>query len=392
MSGQQSPDLTQPALQTATGAAQADTEPDDDGMTLGDMAAALREKLSLITLVPLAAGLLAFGASYLIAPTFTANTTFMPPQQAQSGAASALASLGSLASLAGGGAGIRSSGDQYVALMQSVTVSDRLIAQFKLMEVYDSKFRVDARKELASNVRIAFGKKDGLINVEVDDTSPQRAADIANHYVDELRRVTAGLAVTEAQQRRVFFEQQLQKSRDSLALAQKALQASGFNAGALKAEPKAAAEGYGRLKAETTAAEVRLQVTRGTLTDSAPEVRQQQATVAALREQLAKAEQATAPNSGPDYIGRYREFKYQETLFELYARQFELARVDESREGALIQVVDLATPAERKSKPKRAIVAGSVTLAAALILMTWVLIRKSAQRRKANQSPASVAQ
>lgn len=391
MSGQQSPDLTQPALQTATGAAQADTEPDDDGMTLGDIAAALREKLSLITLVPLAAGLLAFGASYLIAPTFTANTTFMPPQQAQSGAASALASLGSLASLAGGGAGIRSSGDQYVALMQSVTVSDRLIAQFKLMEVYDSKFRVDARKELASNVRIAFGKKDGLINVEVDDTSPQRAADIANHYVDELRRVTAGLAVTEAQQRRVFFEQQLQKSRDSLALAQKALQASGFNAGALKAEPKAAAEGYGKLKAETTAAEVRLQVTRGTLTDSAPEVRQQQATVAALREQLAKAEQATAPNSGPDYIGRYREFKYQETLFELYARQFELARVDESREGALIQVVDLATPAERKSKPKRAIVAGSVTLAAALILMTWVLIRKSAQRRKANLSPASVA-
>lgn len=356
---------------------------DDSGMSLGEMVATLRRHLVLLICTPLATGLLALGITYLIAPTFTASTTFMPPQQAQGGAASALASLGSLAALAGGAAGVRSSGDQYVSLMQSVTVSDRLIAHFKLMEVYDSKLQVDARRELVKNVRITLGKKDGLINVEVDDTSPQRAADIANRYVDELRRVTAGLAVTEAQQRRVFFEQQLQKSQDRLVQAQQLLQASGFNAGALKAEPKAAADGYARLKAEVTAAEVRLQVMRGNLTDSAPEVRQQQVTVAALREQLARAEQATAPSGGPGYIGRYREFKYQETLFELYARQFELAKVDESREGALIQVVDFATPPERKSKPKRAIVAGGATLAAALILMTSILVRTSAKRRTA---------
>ena len=272
--------------------------------------------------------------------------------------------------------------------MQSVTVSDRLIERFKLMEAYDSKFRVDARKELSKNVRIALGKKDGLINVEVDDTNPQRAADIANRYVDELRRVTAGLAVTEAQQRRMFFEQQLQQSRERLVQAQQALQASGFNPGALKAEPKAAAEGYARLKAEVTAAEVRLQVTRGSLTDGAPEVRQQQATLNALREQLARTEQAAAPAGGPDYIGRYRDFKYQETLFDLYARQFELARVDESREGTLIQVLDTATAPERKSKPKRAITAAGTALAVALVLVAWVLMRRSMYRRDAASSPA----
>ena len=354
---------------------------------MGEIASTLRRHLVLLITAPLAAGAVALGITYLIAPTFTANSSFMPPQLAQGGAASALASLGSLASLAGGAAGIRSSGDQYVALMQSVTVSDRLIAQFKLMEVYDSKFRADARLEFARNVRIALGKKDGLISVEVDDTSPQRAADLANRYIDELRRFTASLAVTEAQQRRVFFEQQLQQTRDRLVQAQQALQASGFNPGALKAEPKAAAEGYARLKAEVTAAEVRLQVTRGALTDNAPEVRQLQSAVSALRDQLARSERATESTSGPDYISRYRDFKYHETLFDLYARQFELARVDESREGALIQVVDKATPPERKSKPKRGLLAASSAVLVLVLVGFWVVLTKS---RQATSKPGAL--
>ena len=353
---------------------------DENGMSISEMVGVLREHLKLLTIAPLAAGLLALGITTLIAPTFTAVTTFMPPQQSQSSAASALASLGSLAGLAGGAAGISSPGERYVALMQSVSVSDRIVDQFKLMDVYEAKFRVDARKSLATNVRIALGKKDGLITVEVDDKSQQRAADIANRYVDELRRMTGTLAVTEAQQRRAFFERQLQQSRDRLVQAQQALQSSGFNAGALKAEPKAAAEAYARIKAETTAAEVRLQVLSGSMADNTPEVRQQQTILTALRAQLARAEQATDTSAGPDYVGRYREFKYQETLFELYARQFELARADESREGALIQVVDAATPPEKKSKPKRAITAVATTLIALLALMAFVLVRYSMRR------------
>lgn len=357
---------------------------DEPGISLGELVNALRGHLKLLIFGPLAVGLLALGITYLIPPTFTANTTFMPPQQAQGAAASALASLGSLAGLAGGVAAVRNTGEQYVTLMQSVTISDRLVERFKLMEVYGAKYRVDARKVLAANVRITLGKKDGMISVAVDDTSPQRAAEIANRYVEELRRVTSGLAVTEAQQRRAFFEQQFQQSRDRLVQAQQALQASGFNAGALKAEPKAAAEGYAKLKAEATAAEVRLQVMRGSLTDSAPEVRQQQATLNALQDQLTRTAQPADGPDGPDYIGRYRDFKYQETLFELYARQFELARVDESREGALIQVVDPATAPERKSKPKRTMIAGMTTLLVGLALAAWVLVRQSIGRKPTN--------
>jgi uncharacterized protein involved in exopolysaccharide biosynthesis len=345
-------------------------------LSLADVGAAMRGHLKLLTLGPLGAGVLAFGVSMLIAPTFTATTTFLPPQQAQSSAASALASLGALGGLAGGVAGISTPGDRYVALMQSANVGDRLIDQFKLMEVYEAKFRVDARKALASNSRINLGKKDGLITLEVDDKSPQRAADIANRYVDELRRVISTFAVTEAQQRRAFFERHLQQSKDRLAQAQQALEASGFNPGALKAEPKAAAEAYAKLKAEATAAEMRLGLLRGTLADGTPEIRQQQTALAALREQVARLESATGSSTSADYVSKYREFKYQETLFDVYARQFELARADESREGALIQVVDPATPPERKTKPKRAQIAAGAIVLTGLALAGWLMLRR----------------
>ena len=216
-------------------------------------------------------------------PVYTARTSFLPPQQQQSGMASALASLGGLAGLAGAAGAIKSPADQYVALMQSVSATDRLIDQFELMKVYESKYRFEARRALEQNTRIAVGKKDGLISVEVDDENPQRAAEMANAYVEELRRMTSVLAVSEAQQRRMFFEKELKDARDQLEKAQQALQASGFNVGALRAEPRAAAESYARLKAEITAAEVRTQVLRGSLADSAPEVQRQLAQLSALR-------------------------------------------------------------------------------------------------------------
>lgn len=348
---------------------------EERSIELRELTAPLAGHLKLLIVGPLIAGLVAFAISYLIPPTFTATTTFMPPQQTQSSAAAALATLGTLGGLAASTSGLTNSGDRYVALMQSATVSDRLVDQFKLMDVYETKLRIDARKMLAENVRIALGKKDGLITVQVEDKSPERAADIANAFVVELRHITGTLAVTEAQQRRMFFERQLQESRDRLIRAQQTLESSGFNPGALKAEPRAAAEAYARLKAEATAAELRLALLRNSLADGAPEVRQQQIKVSVLREQLARSEQAAVASGDSDYIGRYREFKYEETLFELYARQFELARADESREGALIQVVDAATPPERKSKPKRAMVAVGTTLVTLLLLLSGLVLR-----------------
>jgi uncharacterized protein involved in exopolysaccharide biosynthesis len=347
----------------------------EDEISLLDLALPLIEHWKLWILGSLAAGLTALGIAFLMTPIYTARTSFLPPQQQQSGMAATLASLGGLAGLAGAASAIKSPADQYVALMQSVSATDRLIDQFELMKVYESKYRFEARKELAQNTRVAIGKKDGLISIEVDDEDPKRAADMANAYVEELRRLTSTLAVSEAQQRRMFFEKELKDARDQLAQAQQALQASGFNIGALRAEPKAAAESYARLKADVTAAEVRTQVLRGTLADSAPELQRQIAQLSALRAQLARLEQAADANVGPDYVTKYREFKYREALFELFARQYELARVDESREGALIQIVDPAAPPEYKSKPKRLFIAVAATLLSLLLLGVFILLR-----------------
>jgi uncharacterized protein involved in exopolysaccharide biosynthesis len=348
---------------------------EQDSISLLDLLLPLIESWKLWIFGSLAVGLAALGAAFLMTPSFTARTSFLPPQQAQSGMASALASLGGLAGLAGAAGGIRSPADQLLALMQSTTAQDRLIDQFKLIDLYDVKYRFEARKVLEKNTRMAIGKKDGLISVEVDDASPQRAAEMANAYVEELRRMTSVLAVSEAQQRRLFFEKELKDARDQMAKAQQALQATGFNLGALRAEPKAAAEGYARLKADITAAEVKLRILRDSLADSAPEVQRQLAGLSELRNQLARLEQSAESNVGPDYVTKYREFKYRETLFELFAKQYEIARVDESREGALIQVVDVALPPEYKSKPKRAFIAVAATLLAFLLLGVYILMR-----------------
>jgi len=356
----------------------------DEELDLQELLAPALRRWGLLLGAAVVAGALGAAGSFLITPQFTSSTTFLPPQQQQSSAAAALASLGGLASLGIGG-GVKSPADQYVSLMQSVTVSDRMIDRFHLMNVYKSKYRVDARKALGIHSQIELGKKDGLITVSVDDSDPRRAADIANQYVEELRRMTSVLAVTEAQQRRAFFEKQMQDAKTKLVAAQSVLQQSGFTSGAIKAEPRAAAEQYAQLRAQATAADVKLQTLRNSLVDTAPEVQQQSALLAALRSKLDQFEASTqSDTSVPDYVSKYREFKYQETLFDLMSKQYELARVDESREGALIQVVDPAQPAELKSKPKRSFIAIGAALAGVFLMAAWLILadrRRSASLR-----------
>lgn len=337
--------------------------------------AALMESKGLLLGLPLAAGAVAVAVVLLLPPIYTARTTFLPPQQ-QNSAATAIAALGGLAALAGNAAGLKAPADQYVSLMTSNSVADRLSERFDLGKVYDEELRVDIRKMLAKATRVDIGKRDGLISVEVDDEDPRRAADLANAYVDELRAITGRLELTEAQQRRAFFEKRLTATRQDLARAQQALQASGFNASALKAEPRAAADAFARLRAELTAAETRLGVMRSGLADGAPEVRAQLVQIASLRAQMERLQQTETGTPDSDYVSRYREFKYQESLFEVYARQFELARADEAREGGLIQVVDMAQPPEKRSRPRRLLVIGGAMLFGLLTAVCFVLARE----------------
>lgn len=356
---------------------------EDDEISLLDLLQVVADNLRLLVLAPLAAGLLALGYTFTIAPTYTATTKFMPPQQQQSSAAAMLAGLGALGGLAGAASGLKNPADQYVAFVKSRSVQDALIDRFKLTERYETKFREDARKSLDASVQTASGK-DGLITIDASDKDPQFAAQLANAHVEELGKLLSRLAVTEAQQRRMFFEKQLNNAKDNLTKAEQALKASGVNSSALKANPAAAVEGLAKLKAGITAQEIKLASMRGYLTESAPDFKQAQTELSAMRGQMARAEKeepASIGGSGKDsdYIAKFRDFKYHETLFDLFAKQYEMARVDESREGAIIQVLDTAQPPERKSKPKKALIAMMTTLAVGFALLLFIFIRQALQ-------------
>jgi len=375
---------------------------DEDEISLLDLLQTVAENLKLLILGPLAVGLAALGISFVVPPIFTAKTTFLPPQAQQSTAASLLQGLGALGGLAGAAAGIKSPSDQTVALLQSRAVQDALIDEFKLMERYDEKYREDARKELAKNARIASGKKDGLISIEVDDKDPKVAADLANAHLTHLVRLSSRLALTEAQQRRQFFEMQLQDTKAKLTTAETALRAGGVEPGALKANPVAAVSALAQAQAQIAAQEVRIGAMRGYLAEGAPELRQALTELQALRAQVSKLEQSQAPILGAagvagapgaagaqgDYVTRYRDYKYYETLFELFAKQYELARVDEAREGNKIQVVDAATPPERKSKPKKALIAVIAALAAGFALLLFVFVRQALRNAAQDEETA----
>jgi uncharacterized protein involved in exopolysaccharide biosynthesis len=222
----------------------------------------------------------------------------------------------------------------------------------------------------------------------VDSTDPQFAADLANAYVDELQRLMGRLAMTEAQMRRQFFQKQLAQAKDNLTKAEQALRAAGVTRSTTKLALSSAVESVVRLKAMIFAQELKLANMRSYLAESSQDFKVAMNDLATYKAQLAKAEQDDPSSSvinGNDYVARYRDFKYHETLFDLFAKQYELARVDESREGATIQVLDIAQPPERKSKPKRAVIAMVATVGTGILLLLWVLTRHAL--RNASTSP-----
>ena len=356
----------------------------DDEVSLLDLALVIAQNLRLLILGPLAAGLLALGVAFLIPPEFAATTRLMPP--AGGGTSAALASaLGALGGMAGSLGGLaKTPADQTVGLLKSRTLADRIVERFDLRKRYDQETLEQTRKELESRTVVSSQPKEGFVTVTVEDRDPKVAAEIANAYVEELRRLMRTIAITEAGQRRLFFEEQLKASRDALDRAELALKSSGLGETALKLAPQAMFEQAARLKAQIAAQEIRIASMRGFVADGNPDLRQAQQELASMRAQWSDlrkqgAEEDSPPASTPaaSYAKKYREFKYQETLFELMAKQYELARLDEARDGSVIQVVDDAVAPERKVKPKKAMIALITSLATGFALLLLVFLRRA---------------
>ena len=364
---------------------------DEDEISLIDLLITLgKEKKFILGFTSLVI-LVAVTVSLLMTPVYTAKTVIMPPQQQQSSASSALASLGALAGLAGGAAGIKSPDEMYVAFMGSDRFLNALIARFHLQERYHTKTLIDTRTLLKSKAKVMPDKKSGLISIEFEDEDPQFAAEVANAHVQELGRMLDMLAVTDAQQRRVFFESQIKKVQENLSSAEiafrQAKEKSGLQVTSVIAETgvRASAE----LRGQIAAREVQLQSLSRFATPQNPEVQRIASELSAERAQLQKLEQGSGQVIGTtlqlEAVKSYRDMKVQEAMLEVLIKQFELARVDEAKEGPLIQVVDLATPPERRSKPKRTLIVLVSALAGLFLSVLLAFLKVSL--RNVNQTP-----
>jgi tyrosine-protein kinase Etk/Wzc len=375
-----------------------------------DLLITVSRRKAIVLRTTLASALMAAMVAFVLPNRYTATASILPPQQSPSLAASMigqLGSLGSMATLAQKDLGLKNPNDLYVGMLRSRTAEDALIRRFDLLRVYRDKTMSEARRDLEDASSILLGKE-GFISVSVEDRDRSRAPQIANAYVEELRQLTQNLAVTEAGQRRLFFERQLELAKNNLADAEQALKQTEQTTGLIQldGQAKAIIESVVKLRAVIAAKEVELHAMRLFSTEENPDVRLGEQQLSGMRAQLALLETQSrgpgdlevsagnvpagnVPEAGLQYVRKLRDMKYAETIFELLAKQYEAARLDEARTAAVIQVVDPAIEPDRKSSPPRILIVVIVTLLGLFASVGYVLLAETVARMRLNRDVES---
>lgn len=335
-----------------------------------DLFLALAERKITVILATLIGALIAMGVVFLIHPVFTSKVVIMPPQQGQSSAA-LVTSLGSLASLTGlSTGGLKDPNDLYLALLQSNKVIDGVIEHLNLKDVYHVRKQSEARQKLVASSKFV-SEKGGMISITVTDGDPKRAALIANTYVDELHAINSRFVVGEADIRRQFFTQQLSLEKDRLTDAEIALRQLEEKTGAVSpaGQTGIAISQMAQLQSQIISREAQMDALRSSSTDQNPEMIRLNSEVEGLRTQLQRMqseEKTRAPGNlllnsrvlaadQIEFLRKQREVQYHTLIFDLIARQFEAARLDEAKAAPVIQVLDPAEAPDRKSGPFRAL-------------------------------------
>ncbi|MCX7961965.1 MAG: Wzz/FepE/Etk N-terminal domain-containing protein [Burkholderiales bacterium] len=386
---------------TASSGAPQDGPPQagEDEVSLLDLLLVLAKQKLLVLGLPFAAGVVSLAVAFSLPKIYTAQARILPPQQRESTAAAALSAI---AGAAGAGAaaqalGLKNPGDLFVGILKGHTIADRMIERFRLKEVFETETMVATRRALARVTKISAGR-DGLITIEVEDRDPKRAADMANAYIEELDRLIQVLAVTEAAQRRLFFERQLAAAREQLVQAEVALRRSIDEKGlaAVEAQSRAVVGTVERLRAEVAVKQIQLNAMRTFATERNPDMVRLRQEIASMQAELAKLEGGNgaparnpASPAGLENIRLLRDVKYLEAMVELLTKQFEAAKIDEAKDAAIIQVVDSAIPPDFKSRPKRALIVLVSVLVAGLVAVLLAFIREALE--KARRDPVSSA-
>jgi len=378
-----------------------DLSPSENEISALDILVILLGRKRFIVRFVLGSAVFAAIVSLLLPVQYEAKIVLLPPQQNSSIGSALLGqlgqqmgALGSLAALAGGGV-LKNPSDMYVSLLTSRTVEDGVILRFGLMAEYRVKLLSTARKALEHRMTVLAGSKDGLIRITLEDRDPKRAAELANGFVDEFRKLSSSLAITEAARRRLFFEQQLQQAKENLSNAEEAMAKTQQSTGVLEIDSQARAliESAAVLRAQVVAKQVQIEGMRSFATDDNPNLVLAKQELAALQSQLERIagshrddstdinlSKGRVTQAGMEYIRRFRDLKYDEAIFELLAKEFEIAKLDEAREGSIIQVVDAAVPPDKKSFPPRTLIVIVATILAFFFALFWVYVRENSVR------------
>ena len=357
------------------------------------------ERRKLMGGMALAIALLSLAIALLMPNRYTATVVILPPQQSSPPGAAMMAQLGNLGAMASAASGlsIKNPNDQQVALLKSRTVEDAVAARFHLQELYHRKYLSSTRKHWESVTKADNGLKDGLIRLSVTDHDPRRAADLANGWVDEYRHICASLAITEASQRRLFFERQLDAAHHDLTRAEEEMKETEQRTGVIELEGQARAmiASASVLRAQVAAKQVEIQAMRQFAADQNPDLERARQELRGMEGQLASMDVASDRQTGDlvtpkgrvtqaslDYMRALREVKYRETILELLTRQYEAARVDEAREGSLVQIVDAAAIPDRPTPFRLWILLGGLAAAIPLSLLAGLAAQTMAILRR----------
>jgi tyrosine-protein kinase Etk/Wzc len=316
----------------------------------------------------LASIVIASVVAFLVPVRYTSSTSFVPPTM--SGTSSMAAALaGQLSSLGAADllGGVKSPGDMYAGILRSRSIASELVRQFNLMQVYKVKKESQAEKILDASTVVTADVKSSIVTVEVTDKSPGRARDLANAYMDELRQTNGRLALSQSSQRRLFFEQQLSREKDDLEAAEVDLKRTEEKSGLIAPTGQTEMEirTIAETRAEIAVRQVQLAALRNAATEQNPELIRLRSEIADLEGQLSRLQSGSGkqslaaiptskvPEIQLEYVRKEREVKYHEALFDMLSRQYEAARLDESRDAPMLQVLDSASYPDTKSSPTR---------------------------------------
>ena len=389
-----------------------DVTPDDSGARQVDRLRLIWKRRKFLVRAGTVALVASTVVAFLIPKSYTSTAQLMPPDPQSSGGMAMMAAMatktgGDLGTIAGDLLGLKSSGALFIGVLRSETSQDRLIQQFDLRKVYGTRLMVDARTTLDENTAISEDRKSGIVTISVTDHSPQRAAALANAYVDQLNSLVSELSTTSARRERVFLEERLKVVKGDLDDASNQLaQFSSKNSTLdIQQEGKAMLDAAGTIAGEMIAAQSELEGLRQIYTDNNSRVRALNARVAELRKQLEKlggaqakdAEPAATPSGpsadpapaqvgglpyptirnlpllGAKYGDYYRRAKIEETVYELLTEQFELAKVQEAKETPSVKVLDPARVPEKKSSPHRLQIILLGTFLGSALSVMWVV-------------------